>query len=64
MTSSMQVLTQTSVIQDPTDFELIQELNEPIPGLIVYYNAWTCTAETIYHFTVLAIRTLKNYCAK
>ncbi|KAL8626151.1 hypothetical protein Q9189_008167, partial [Teloschistes chrysophthalmus] len=54
---------ETSVIRDPADFELIQELDEPIPGLKLYHDAWTCTAETTCHFTALATRTLKNHCA-
>ncbi|KAL8761192.1 MAG: hypothetical protein Q9194_007721, partial [Teloschistes cf. exilis] len=33
------------VVQDPADFEPIQQLEEPIPELKVYYDAWTCAVE-------------------
>lgn len=52
------------VIQDPSDFELIQGLDEPIAGLKVYHDAWTCTAESGCHFTTVAMGTIKNHCAK
>ena len=54
----------TSVIQDPAEFEPIQYLEEPIPELKVYHDAWTCTVEPTCHFTALAQGTLKNHCAK
>ena len=52
------------VIQDPAEFESIQHLDEPIPELKVYYDAWACTAEPTCHYTTLAIGSLKVHCAQ
>ena len=52
------------VIRDPSKFEPVQQLVEPIPELRIYPYGWRCTAEATCQYTALAERSIKNHCAR
>ena len=52
------------VIRDPSKFEPVEQLNEPIPELRIYPYGWRCTAESICRYTALAERSIKNHYAQ
>ncbi|CAF9928498.1 MAG: hypothetical protein HETSPECPRED_006864 [Heterodermia speciosa] len=58
------VAQQAAVFQDPADVQLIQALEEPIPGLKVYEKALTCKVEPGCSSTALALQTMMNQCSR
>lgn len=52
-----------AVCLDAADFQIISSLDEPISGLKLYHDGWTCTAEPNCHYTSLKISSLKVHCA-
>ena len=53
-----------SVCQEIADFEPIQALDDFIPKLKVYHDAWSCTVDPRCYYTALKINSLKYYCAR
>ena len=53
-----------AIIQNSAQFEQIQQIEKSISELKMYYDEWTCTAESFCYYIVLKINTIKNHCAK
>ena len=52
------------IIQDPSEFEAILYLDEPIPQLKIYQDGWTCVVDSECHFIALSIGSMKVHCAR
>lgn len=59
-----QEVQEAAIIQNPAEFETIQHLDEPIPELKIYYDAWSCTVGATSHFTALTTSSMKKHCAQ